>query len=205
MENQIEKNIDCLKNSMLFRGLNAYEIEEFLLANYFKIIDLNRGEPVNIEPNMSLFVLSGAVATYENDAEGLKTFICLFEQNVNPMIPIWSKSSYPSITIEARKKSTVLLLSSDSFLKFNPSLLILQNKVQENVIEMLFIGSDDVVQRRRANAGSVSKDKIIKYLNQLKIEQKSNKLEISLTRQELADHLQMDVSTLMRELKKSSK
>ena len=57
------------------------------------------------------------------------------------------------------------------------------------------------MQRIIANAESLSKNKIIKYLRQLKSEQKSDKLQIPFTRQELADHLQMDISTLMRELK----
>ena len=61
--------------------------------------------------------------------------------------------------------------------------------------------TENVMQRIIANAESLSKNKIIKYLRQLKSEQKSDKLQIPFTRQELADHLQMDISTLMRELK----
>ncbi len=51
------------------------------------------------------------------------------------------------------------------------------------------------------NAASAAKGKIIKYLRKLMNKQNSNALTIPFTRQELADHLQMDISTLMRELK----
>lgn len=62
--------------------------------------------------------------------------------------------------------------------------------------------TDNIVKRRMANAETVSSKKIVKYLKQMITEQQSNVIKIPFTRQELADHLQMDISTLMRELKK---
>lgn len=201
MENQIEKHIEFLKSSVLFRDFNDYEIERFLQNNEFKIVELVRGELLKIEGDKSIFVLDGSVATYENGEDGVKTFICSFEPETNIMIPVWKRSTYPTVTVEARKKSVVLLLESDSFLKINSNVIILQNKIQQNIIEMLFCASDDIVQRTRANAESVSRNKIIKYIRQLMAEQQSDTVQVPFTRQELADHLYMDISTLMRELK----
>ena len=49
MENQIEKNIEHLRNSQLFRGFTDDEIEKFLYNTKFKIFELNRGAILNVE------------------------------------------------------------------------------------------------------------------------------------------------------------
>jgi DNA-binding MarR family transcriptional regulator len=52
---------------------------------------------------------------------------------------------------------------------------------------------------------SYARDKIIRYIKQLYQKQNKNVLSLTLTRSELADHLLMDTSTLMRELKQMKK
>ena len=58
MENQIEKNIEHLRNSQLFRGFTDDEIEKFLYNTKFKIFELNRGAILNVELDKSIFVLA---------------------------------------------------------------------------------------------------------------------------------------------------
>ena len=194
MENQIEKNIEHLRNSQLFRGFTDDEIEKFLYNTKFKIFELNRGAILNVELDKSIFVLYGSIASYE-------TNINHFEPDGNELIAISLDTPYPTVSVEARKKSVVLSLETNSFLITDPSIIFLQNRVQQNIISIFYRMTENVMQRIIANAESLSKNKIIKYLRQLKSEQKSDKLQIPFTRQELADHLQMDISTLMRELK----
>ena len=201
MENQIEKNIEHLRNSQLFRGFTDDEIEKFLYNTKFKIFELNRGAILNVELDKSIFVLYGSIASYETNIDGVKTFINYFEPDGNELIAISLDTSYPTVSVEARKKSVVLSLETNSFLITDPSIIFLQNRVQQNIISIFYRMTENVMQRIIANAESLSKNKIIKYLRQLKSEQKSDKLQIPFTRQELADHLQMDISTLMRELK----
>ena len=196
MENQIEKNIEHLRNSQLFRGFTDDEIEKFLYNTKFKIFELNRGAILNVELDKSIFVLYGSIASYETNIDGVKTFINHFEPDGNELIAISLDTPYPPVSVEARKKSVVLSLETNSFLITDPSIIFLQNRVQQNIISIFYRMTENVMQRIIANAESLSKNKIIKYLRQLKSEQK-----IPFTRQELADHLQMDISTLMRELK----
>lgn len=201
MENQIEKNIDYLRKSRLFQGFADNEIERFLYSTEFKIVELNRGEKLEIELDKSIFVLNGSIATYENNIDGVKTFINYFEPEGNVLIAVSPDTIYPTVSVEARKKSVVLLLKTNSYLETNASILVLQNRIQQNIISMFYKMTENVMQRTIATAESISKKKIIKYLKQLKTEQNSDILKIPFTRQELADHLQMDISTLMRELK----
>lgn len=201
MENQIEKNIDYLRKSRLFQGFADNEIERFLYSTEFKIVELNRGEKLEIELDKSIFVLNGSIATYENNIDGVKTFINYFEPEGNVLIAVSPDTIYPTVSVEARKKSVVLLLKTNSYLETNASILVLQNRIQQNIISMFYKMTENVMQRTIITAESISKNKIIKYLKQLKTEQNSDMLKITLTRQELADHLQMDISTLMRELK----
>lgn len=201
MENQIEKNIGYLRNSRLFRECTDDEIERFLYNTEFKIIELKRGEKLEIELDKSIFVLDGSIGSYENNADGVKTFINYFESNKNELIAVSEDTPYPTVSVEARKRAVVLLLKTNSFLTLNPKDLVLQNRIQQNIISIFYKMTENVMQRTIATSESVSKNKIIKYLRQLMEEQKSKALKIPFTRQELADHLQMDISTLMRELK----
>lgn len=201
MESHIERNIEYLRNSQLFTGFSDYEIENFLYSTESKILELNRGDKIKIEIDKSIFVLSGSIGTYENSADGVKTFINYFEADGNSLIAVNPTTFYPTLSVEARRKSVILLLQTSSFLSLNSSLLILQNKVQQNIIKMFYRMTDNVMKRTMANAESMSRKRIVKYLKQMVDEQQSDVVRIPFTRQELADHLQMDISTLMRELK----
>ena len=172
MENQIEKNIEHLRNSQLFRGFTDDEIEKFLYNTKFKIFELNRGAILNVELDKSIFVLYGSIASYETNIDGVKTFINHFEPDGNELIAISLDTPYPTVSVEARKKSVVLSLETNSFLITDPSIIFLQNRVQQNIISIFYRMTENVMQRIIANAESLSKNKIIKYLRQLKSEQK---------------------------------
>lgn len=99
MESHIEKNIDYLRGSQLFTDFSDNEIESFLYSTEFKIIELNRGDKMKVEIDKSIFVLSGSIGTYENSADGVKTFINYFEAEGNSMIAVNPDVFYPTLSI----------------------------------------------------------------------------------------------------------
>lgn len=133
MENQIEKNIEHLRNSQLFRGFTDDEIEKFLYNTKFKIFELNRGAILNVEPDKSIFVLYGSIASYETNIDGVKTFINHFEPDGNELIAISLDTQYPTVSVEARKKSVVLSLETNSFLITDPSIIFYKTEFSKTL------------------------------------------------------------------------
>ncbi len=58
-----------------------------------------------------------------------------------------------------------------------------------------------VIDRTICNSEPNSRNRIIMYLKSLYMLEKGDRITVPLTRKDLADHLRMDTSTLMRELK----
>lgn len=191
--------------SPIFADFTAEEIETFLKHNNYKIVKLDTNESLDVELGKSVYLISGAVATYEINENGKKTLIHLFLPEKEPMIPIDDEVGYSTVSIIAKKPSLILLLGNDSFSSVNPSLLYLQNKFQKNIIDYFFAITKYIMARTLCNTEAYARDKIIRYIKQLYQKQNKNVLSLTLTRSELADHLLMDTSTLMRELKQMKK
>lgn len=194
-----------LMKSPIFCDFTFEEIDEFLKNNDYKIVKLNAKESLDVELGKSVFLISGAVATYETNENGKKTLIHLFLPEKEPMIPIDDSIGYPSVSIIAKKPSLILMLSNNSFFSVNPSLLYLQNKFQKNIIDYFFSITRAIMARTLCNNEACARDKIIKYMKLLYQEQNKKELSLKMTRSDLASYLHMDTSTLMRELKQMKK
>lgn len=103
----------------------------------------------------------------------MKTFINHFEPDGKRIDShkAWD-TPYPTVSVEARKKSVVLSLETNSFLITDPSIIFLQNRIQQNIISIFYRMTENVMQRIIANAESLSKNKIIKYLQTIKKQSK---------------------------------
>ncbi len=203
---QINKTADCyfeyLSKSPLFKGFTIEDIELFLNSIPYEIVELNIFDEFSVDVDKSVFVLSGALVVYEFNKAGKKTFINNYSDKDNIFIPVGKAVGYPSVSVIAKRKSILLLMDTDKFTGTNISLMILRNKVQQNIINMFYKMSANTLSRSICNTETQARNKILKLITRLYNEQKSNKLVVGLTRDELADYLQMDTSTLMRELKK---
>jgi CRP-like cAMP-binding protein len=199
----IEIYIDYLRSSKLFSGLEDEEIEEFLKNSDYEIRKLNINEVLNPKFR-TVIVLSGAVATFESNESGNKTMINLYYPSSDALIAVSHRIAYPSLIIQAKKSSLVLLLNFDSFTTLktlNTTMLIVQNKVQQNIIKMLYEVSENLLDRAVVNNKTNARDKIMKFLEQSCKHSGTRSVNIPYTRNELADHLQIDTSTLMKELR----
>lgn len=194
--------LEYLLKSRIFSGLTANEIEDFLNNSPHDFIHLNAHSELTVNLGNAIIILSGTLATYELNDKGKRTFISLFPAEGNPLIPISRTYSYPNMAIFAKTESLVLLLDTESCTGEKPSLLVLQNKVQQNIINLLYDGTICVVSRALCNTEPQARDRIIKYLGDIYQRESKTILNISSTRDEFANYLQMDTSTLMRELKK---
>ncbi len=200
--NSADNYIELLIPSPLFNGLRLDEIEAFLDNNPYEIVEIKSFEELPVDYYQSVFVLSGAVATYEFDRNGKKNFLNFCSSKDNQLVPISISKKTPSISIIAKKPSVILLLKSDAFFNINPAMLIIQNKVQQNLIKMFYNSSDSTLRRLIYNTEPQARNKILKFITDLYKRDQKTVIKLPLTRDELAAYLQMDTSTLMRELKK---
>ena len=203
---QINKTADCyfeyLSKSPLFKSFTIEDIELFLENIPYEIVEVNTNDEFTVDVDKSVFVLSGALVIYEFNKTGKKTFIYYYSDKGNIFIPVGKSVGYPSVSVIAKRKSLLLLIDTDKLASTNMSLLILRNKFQQNVMDIFYKMSANDLSRSICNTETQARNKIIKLITRLYNEQKTNKLIVGLTRDELADYLQMDTSTLMRELKK---
>ena len=203
---QINKTADCyfeyLSKSPLFKSFTIEDIELFLENIPYEIVEVNTFDEFSVDIDKSVFVLSGALVIYEFNKAGKKTFINYYSDKGNIFIPVGKSVGYPSVSVIAKRKSLLLLIDTDKLASTNMSLMILRNKFQQNVMDIFYKMSANDLARSICNTETQARNKIIKLITRLYNEQKTNKIVVGLTRDELADYLQMDTSTLMRELKK---
>lgn len=206
MFSDFEINIDYIINSKLFEGLTAAQIESFLNLTNYDIRRFKAGEDVPTDIDKSVFVLDGSVATYDNRPNGTKAFISTFEPSTGCLIAISVIRPYPyeNFVMGARKNSVVLYLETMSIMKPIPEMLSIQNTVQQNVIKIFYQMTGNVAERTFINTESYASTRIKEYLKLLYTRQKSETIVIPLKRAELADHLNMDISTINREFNKLS-
>lgn len=206
MFSEFEIYIDYLMKSKLFEGLTASEIERFLNSTNYNIKEFKTGDDVPTDIDKSVFVLDGSVATYDNRADGTKAFINTFEPDTGCLIAISIIRPYPyeNFVMGARKNSVVLYLETMSIMKPMIGMLPIQNIVQQNVIKIFYQMTGNVAERTFINTKSYASTRIKNYLKLLYTRQENEIIVIPLKRAELADHLNMDISTINREFNKLS-
>lgn len=206
MFSDFEINIDYIINSKLFEGLTAAQIESFLNSTNYDIRRFKAGEDVPTDIDKSVFVLDGSVATYDNRPNGTKAFISTFEPSTGCLIAISVIRPYPyeNFVMGARKNSVVLYLETMSIMNPIPGMLSIQNTVQQNVIKIFYQMTGNVAERTFINTESYASTRIKEYLKLLYTRQDGDTITIPLKRTELADHLNMDISTINREFNKLS-
>lgn len=206
MFSEFEIYIDYIINSKLFEGLTASEIEKFLNSTNYNIQKFKAGDEVPTDIDKSVVVLDGSVATYDNRPNGTKAFISTFEPSTGCLIAVSIIRPYPyeNFVMGARKNSIVLYLETMSIMKPMIGMLPIQNTVQQNVIKIFYQMTGNVAERTFINTESYASTRIKNYLKLLYTRQKSETIVIPLKRAELADHLNMDISTINREFNKLS-
>ena len=192
--------IDYFRRSPIFDGLSGEEIELFLKNSKYELYRLNSQEEVPLTKGCSIFTLSGALSTYVTSEDGDRRLINMSLPD-NPLIPIYDVKPLYTVSVCAKRASIALVLSRSSFMETNPSLLLIQHTIQRNVLAQFYIMSTVIMEKAICVTETSARGKIMQYIGMLCKEQNSLTVTLPLTRSDLADHLQMDKSTLARELK----
>lgn len=201
LSDNTDNYIEYFRKSSLFKGITDNEIELFLNHNDYELYKLNANEEIFAKFDYSIFVISGTLAIYAYNKNGNRIFINIFTADGNSLVPVGDTKHDLTVSVYAKKASIVMLLRTSSFTSVHPTLTDVQNKIQQNIIRILYNMNVADIDRSLHNSEPTARNKICKYLKILSTEQNNTTVCISLTRNDLANYLQMDTSTLMRELK----
>lgn len=193
--------IEYFKHSPLFENLSGEEIELFLKNSRYILYKLNSKEEIPIDTSCLIFTLSGALATYAISEDGNKRVVNLSLPET-PMIPTYDMKTLYSVGVYAKRASIALQLARESFMNVNPPILIIQHTIQKNILKQFFIMSTVIMEHQICLTETTARERIMHYIAELYKEQKQQTVTLPFDRNSLADYLQIDISTLARELKR---
>ncbi len=197
----METYFELLKKSKIFKDFTLREIESFIKDADYDIREYKVRERISIVPDKMLFLLEGVLHTVENCDSGTERVVNICTPNTSGFIPMIAKKEYSSINIVVKRKAIVLLLPVTLFSIPDMKMLFLQNKFQRNLIDLYNELLQENLTRAVLTSETTARKRISKYIQLQQNRGDNNVLKLDMTRDELADTLNVDVSTLMRELR----
>ena len=204
MFSEFEIYIDYLMKVKIFEGLTAYQIEKFLDSTNYNIKEFNVNDEIPEDIHRLIFVLSGSTASYSNLENGKKSFVTIFEPKINNLIIINKSIKFPydSLRLISRKKSIVLFIDIEIFNKQMVEVTSIQNQVLMNAIKIYDRLVEFATEKSIVNTSGVSSERLKNYLKLLYSKKADSVLTIPYKKSEFADYLNLDISTVSREIKK---
>lgn len=197
----METYFELLKKSKIFKDFTLGEIESFIKDVNYDIKEYKVKERIPIVPDKMIFLLEGMLHTVENSDSGTKRVVNICTPNTSSFVPMIAKKEYSSVNIIVKRKAIVLWLPVTLFSIPNMKRLFLQNKFQRNLIGLYNELLQENLTRAVLTSETTARKRIGKYIQFQQIGGDNNVVKLDMTRDELADTLNVDVSTLMRELK----
>ncbi|NLC97211.1 MAG: Crp/Fnr family transcriptional regulator [Erysipelotrichaceae bacterium] len=192
--------MEILLKNELFKGLSLDDINK-VIEEVEGIIKIFHKNEVIITPKEKIkvfgIVLSGSVMGVHNDYWGHRTILKILEENeLFGEAFSFSQLDNTGISIVCNKEAKVLLINFEKLLEID------NRKIIQNM--MMILASKNVFLTRKMEYLSKRsiKDKLLSYLSDEAMNNKSNKFYIPYNRQELADFLGVDRSALSSELSK---
>lgn len=193
--------IEYFKHSPIFENLSGEEIESFLKNSRYILYKINSKEKIPIDASCLIITLSGELITYVISESGNKRVVDVFTPE-NPLIPTFDVKVFSTVGVCAKKPSIALQLARDSFMSVNPSVLLIQHTIMKNILNEFYAMSSVIIEHLVCLSETTARDKVVSYIAKLYTEQKQLTLTLPFDRNHIADYLQMDTSTLARELKR---
>lgn len=146
-------------------------------------------------------VLVGEVKIYTKNLDGSETVLSYAHDGETfGMNYICAGIKTSPVTVQAEKQTGVLFLSYEKMLKACFDSKSWQIKFLRNMLENITMDNLKLSERLEILNKKTTREKIMTFLNQQALIANSNKFEISLNREEMAEYLCVDRSALSREL-----
>lgn len=198
-----------LANTKLFRGLQEDEIKRLLTClNTFKR-DYQKGETILSEGSMTEnigIVLSGMALISCNDIWGNASILgnaapgCVFAE-IYACIP----GQPLLVTVTAAEDTCILFINARRILTTCPNACPIHAKLARNLLTVCAYKSLQLSQRILHTSSKSIRGRLMSYFSECAKRAGSNSFVIPYNRQQLADYLNVDRSTMSNELSKMQK
>ena len=193
--------LDVLRRSRLCRNLNEDELER-LLVKEGTVRSFSRGERVFQEmdrPEVVYVLLGGSVIIAKETFSGKRILLTQLEMPgalFGEVYAFMEKSSY-DMYVEAVQKTSVLVLDNRIFTEKGD---ILSRKLRENLLEVFAEKAYNMNQKLRILGSGTLRERIVRFL--VECQDSEGVIHMSLSREEMADYLNITRPSLSRELGK---
>lgn len=203
-QNDIEKYLNELKSSPLFKGLSKYDISEFTRCFGAYIKSFENGEAIISEQcpvTHTGILLEGSVEAGKVDSYGRRLIISKLYPNDTFGIVIALKPDRISpVSVVSAQSSTALMIPVDSFLVPCRVDCERHNIITRNLLSVVSLKYFELQDRVNCIIRPTLREKILYYLNSVPNKSGDKAFNIPFDRTRLSEYLNADRSAVSREL-----
>ncbi len=193
-----------MENISLFNKIKEELVEEILVNMHGTPHVYAKGDVILTQgENISKIavVLVGEVKIYTKNIDGSETVLSYARDGETfGLNYICAGIKTSPVTVQAEKQTGILFLSYEKMLKACFDSKSWQTKFLRNMLETITMENLRLSERLEILDKKTIREKIMTFLNKQALKANSNKFEISLNREEMAEYLCVDRSALSREL-----
>ncbi len=201
------KNLENIKKSPLFKGLDGIELIEILDALEVRVKACKKGEFVFYQgdPVYGICLVGkGSANIMREDTWGRESLITKVEEGdiFGEVFVCYGIKKYP-VAVRAEEDSEILFLNYEKILNGRGSLdNKLFVKLQKNMIEILALKNHILSEKIQHITRPNTREKLMSFLSSFSKSCGRKYFDIPFTRQELANYLSVDRSAMCTEITK---
>ena len=202
----MKSNVTVLKNSQLFSGIDASDIESMLKCLSAKEQKVSKDAFVFVAgdtPEYVGIVLSGVVHVIQEDYWGNRTILAAITAGgmFGEAFSCAQADSLP-VSVVATEKSVILLIDCKRILNTCSTVCVFHARLIQNLLKVLASKNIMLTQKMEHITKKTTREKVLSYLSECAINAGRDTFEIPFNRQELADYLSVERSALSYVLSK---
>ncbi len=199
-------DISFLARTAIFRNMTEADIQEALHCLRAQEKQYRKDEIISAAGNhigQMGMVLSGSATIESNDYWGNRTILQRIEQGQYFLEAYaWMPKSVSPVDVRANETCRVLLFSVSHLRAECTCFSGGAHKVLVNLLTISSSKNMTLTVRNLQTSPKTIRERVILYLNTLRIQNQSNEFDIPFDRQQLADYLNLERTALSKELSK---
>ncbi len=202
----MEEYLEIIKRCILFKGFKEAEIIDFLTKVSAKLSEFKKDEFIiktNDKPNEFGILIKGSANIQKLDFNGKLNITSNID--VSELFGeafVYADINKALVSVCCNENSSVILLNKNNISNLAHSDIELFKKFNENMLKCMSKKLVNLNRKIDILTGQNIREKILGYLDSLSEDNKKSTIEIPFNREQLADFLCVNRSSLSRELSK---
>lgn len=202
----MEKYISMLHNTPVFKGFELSEMEKAVNCLKGKVSSFKKRDILRYtDDSVQTFgiILEGSVYLNTINSHGERQIFSerkageLFGENC-----LWEHSLTSHFEVEANEDCKILYIEKGNIISEGVTICSFRQKIIENLFHLLLANNQSLYQKIDMVTQKSLREQIMYYFRLQEEKFETNSFDINFTRQEFADYLGVDRSSLSRELAK---